>query len=312
MMKRAYYSINPNVVTPRNFLQLGACDSTNEFLKQAKYRHSATKDAMASLLKSIGYSLTDANGMVDRGRMFLLSQEHLQSLFHGTLPSGNLLLDVGAGDGGITSHISHKFNKVIATEFSIPMQRRLRQRGYYVPTDDEAVFSEETLGKHCMDMILLLNVLDRADKPVTLLKRLHALLKPDTGKLVIAVVLPWCPFVEKGKRQHVPAEKLNMKGGLCKAGDSFEDAVRIMVENVFEPLGFEVETWSKLPYISEGDAVKDFYVLEDALFVLKPSVVEGLAVPELVAPGILETDPSQTESSSQSIGVADWLAQKLF
>lgn len=40
------------------------------------------------------------------------------------------LIDLGAGDGATTSHISHLFKKVYATEISPPMRWALARRGF--------------------------------------------------------------------------------------------------------------------------------------------------------------------------------------
>lgn len=40
---------------------------------------------------------------------------------------------------------------------------------------------------------------------------------------------------------------------------------------VFQKVGFEVETVTRLPYLCEGDMYNDYYVLDDAVFVLKAS-----------------------------------------
>jgi hypothetical protein len=45
------------------------------------------------------------------------------------------------------------------------------------------------------DGIALLNVLDRCDNPFTLLAQLRAMLRPGSGRLVLAVVVPFRPFV---------------------------------------------------------------------------------------------------------------------
>lgn len=44
-----------------------------------------------------------------------------------------------------------------------------------------------------------------------------------------------------------------------------------MSSDVFQSLGFEVEAVTRLPYLCEGDMYKDYYVLNDAVFVLKVS-----------------------------------------
>lgn len=40
---------------------------------------------------------------------------------------------------------------------------------------------------------------------------------------------------------------------------------------VFQKVGFNVETVTRLPYLCEGDMYHDYYVLDDAVFVLKVS-----------------------------------------
>ena len=63
---------------------------------------------------------------------------------------------------------------------------------------------------------------------------------PDTGRLIVAIVLPFCPFVEIGQQQHKPKEDLNMNGGRCMEGASYERAVDVLIENVFEKSGYHV------------------------------------------------------------------------
>ena len=124
------------------------------------------------------------------------------------------------------------------------------------------------------DIVSCLNVLDRADRPKRLLEDLKTLVKPGTGRIVLAVVLPFCPFVESGSRQLQPSERLNMSGGMCREGAYFEWSVDAMVTQVLEPAGFHVHAWSQLPYLCSGDRSAPYYVLYDAVFVM--------SVPELV------------------------------
>ena len=96
-------------------------------------------------------------------------------------------------------------------------------------------------------------MLDRADRPLTLLRQLRGLVEPGHGRLLLAVVLPWCPFVEDGSKQRRPTETLPMKGGTCCEGKPFETSLRFLVERVLEPEGYALESWSRVPYISRGD-----------------------------------------------------------
>lgn len=54
-------------------------------------------------------------------------------------------------------------------------------------------------------------------------------------------------------------------------GKLWEDQVTELSTEVFWRLGFEVEAVTRLPYLCEGDMYKDYYVLDDAVFVLKVS-----------------------------------------
>lgn len=48
------------------------------------------------------------------------------------------------------------------------------------------------------DVVACLNLLDRCDKPLTLLTDVKHTLQPVTGRLLVAVVLPFKPCVESG------------------------------------------------------------------------------------------------------------------
>lgn len=48
------------------------------------------------------------------------------------------------------------------------------------------------------DVVACLNLLDRCDKPLTLLIDMKHTLQPVTGRLLVAVVLPFKPCVESG------------------------------------------------------------------------------------------------------------------
>lgn len=53
------------------------------------------------------------------------------------------------------------------------------------------------------------------------------------------------------------------------SGSSFEQQVQSIENDVFRPLGFEIQTWSRVPYLCEGDLHQSYYWLDDAIFVLK-------------------------------------------
>lgn len=66
-----------------------------------------------------------------------------------------------------------------------------------------------------------------------------------------------------GSKDHRPTELLPING------TSFEEQVQSLVDNVLSPVGFEVVSWSRVPYLCEGDLQQSYYWLDDSIFVLK-------------------------------------------
>jgi len=65
---------------------------------------------------------------------------------------------------------------------------------------------------------------------------------------------------------HHPKQHLHV------SGETFEGQLSSLVQDVLVPVGFEVERFTKLPYLSEGDLYHSYYVLYDAVLVLRPVV----------------------------------------
>lgn len=117
------------------------------------------------------------------------------------------------------------------------------------------------------NVILALNLLDRCDKPNTLLRQLKSSLAPG-GRLIIALVLPFSPYVEVGGRvDHKPSEYLPIKGS------GIDGQIASLIDRVFSPLGLNCLAWSKLPYLCEGDLAQAYYFLNDYIFVLEAQEV---------------------------------------
>jgi len=205
------------------------------------------RDAVSRVLRQF-MSKTDANGWAGRKGMFVLSEAQVASLcphlvsvreeeeeFLGGTVGIKSLLDIGSGDGSVTERFAGWFDRVVATETSSIMVRTLRRKGWEVfqPPQEQLPAAE-------FDLITCFNVLDRADKPLSLLKDLRVRLKPETGRLILAVVLPWCPQVESGTKWIVPSEKLPMEGAHCRVKASFEESLEALVNRVITPAGFEV------------------------------------------------------------------------
>jgi SAM-dependent methyltransferase len=254
-------------------------EETQQWLEGASKFRLMSSNTARILRKVI--SRTDANGLTFRGGMHIFSTAQASTLL-GREPGNKWddLLDVGAGDGGVTQRLSPFFKNVYATEFSGVMRWRLWWRGYkVVDTDISSARKDLDAGKSpkLYDLVSCLNVLDRCDKPLSLLQDLKAMLKPD-GRILLAVVLPWCPFVESGTKQLPPTEKLPMEGGMCHNHARFETAAQLLIERVIEPSGFSVEKWTRLPYLCEGSPTNEYYVLDDVVMVLKPTTPPGVSV----------------------------------
>nr|XP_033324405.1 methyltransferase-like protein 9 isoform X1 [Megalopta genalis]XP_033324406.1 methyltransferase-like protein 9 isoform X1 [Megalopta genalis] len=216
--------------------------------------HSLARSALSWFI-----SRTSINGLLGRGSMHVFSCEQFQKLMDTSRFSGpwNSLIDLGAGDGATTAHVAHLFEKVYATDISAPMRWALAKRKFTV------LDVEKWHEAGPFNVILCLNLLDRCDRPNTLLRRLKMSLAPG-GRLVVALVLPFTPYVEVGERaDHKPSEYLPVKG------NGLEGQIASLVDRVFAPLGLRCLAWSKLPYLCEGDLGQAYYFLDDVVFILE-------------------------------------------
>ena len=186
--------------------------------------------------------------------MFVFSTEQFRTLLDHQ-SSFSSLLDIGAGDGSVTKRMSSLFEEIYVTELSKTMQWRLARSGYTVLDPDD-------WGDRKFDVITCLNVLDRCEKPISLLKQIASHLKAQTGRLIVSLVLPFKPYFEYNEHP-LPQEYLSVQG--CTP----EEQINRLIKNLFEPLGFHVTKFSRLPYISEGDIERSYYFLFTYIFVLE-------------------------------------------
>jgi len=76
-------------------------------------------------------------------------------------------------------------------------------------------------------------------------------------------ILCFACFKTRTASDHRPKQHLHV------SGETFEEQLTSLVRDVLVPVGFEVERFTKLPYLSEGDIYHSYYVLYDAVFVLR-------------------------------------------
>ncbi|XP_024141423.1 methyltransferase-like protein 9 isoform X1 [Oryzias melastigma] len=257
------------------FIQSHLDSDTKDFLKKSAEKSgwlfTQLYHSLVSTVLSPVVSRTSINGFLGRGSMFVFSSDQFQELLRiGPDWTAERLLDLGAGDGGVTEVMGVHFRQVFATEVSVPMKWHLQRRNYKVLGIDEW----QHVGFQ-YDVISCLNLLDRCDDPLHLLLEIRKALVPKTGRLILAAVLPFQPYVEVGGKWERPREHLKVKG------KSWEEQVTDLSHQVFPQVGFEVEAVTRLPYLCEGDMYNDYYVLDDAVFVLKASDDSEQSVQEL-------------------------------
>ncbi|KFD46847.1 hypothetical protein M513_12293 [Trichuris suis] len=169
------------------------------------------------------------------------------------------VLDLGAGDGHISLRYSHFFDRVLATEASAFMRYRLKEKGVTVIGMDE--WQADTLH---VDLISCLNLLDRHPRPRTLLRQLRQKCISSNCHLLVSVVLPWEQYVEYNDSGSTLAEET-----VSIFGETFEDQLKNVIVQLFSPAGFQVERFTRLPYLCEGDMRFTFYMLNSAVLLLK-------------------------------------------
>jgi SAM-dependent methyltransferase len=206
--------------------------------------------------------LYDASAMLDAYRMVLLDRAGFAALLEG-LPR-RTLLDVGAGAGDVHLELAACFDRAVATETSRATAARARGRG--IDCLDLDLATESWPDDARFDVVALLNVLDRTERPLTLLDRALARVS-DGGVLLLATPLPMQPHVQRAGGTADPEE------WLATDGDDFEAALVGLVERVLAPRGLEVLRWTRTPYASSGDPVVPCYELDDALLVCRPAHV---------------------------------------
>lgn len=239
------------------YVPLAFDDATRDWVDAAyQAPHGPFVIALRSLAGAF-LSDYDANGLLGTYPMRLLGPEQWRLLL-GERPGGRLL-DVGAGDGHVTSELAKMFDEVVVTETSKLMARRLEARGYRVlPVD----LASEDIAERDFDAISMLNVIDRTARPVTLLERVTRRLAPN-GILIVAVPLPLRAHVHVGPRTADPEELLPV------ADASFEAGVCALATRYLAKCGLFVESFTRAPYLSRGSHMTPLHVLDDVVMVCR-------------------------------------------
>jgi SAM-dependent methyltransferase len=241
-------------------------DAEGEAFLAAQLRRNHTRMAYwAQRALTLFLSDFDANALLGTYPVFLLSTPQALGLIEAARPVGvstGRWLDIGAGSGDVTTRLAPLVNELVCTEASHHMARRLRRRGFscWVGRAGEGAPGDPLAQGGVFDVISLLNVLDRAARPRSLLARAVQQLPP-RGLLMLSLPLPYEPFYYAGSRARDPLEPLQVKA------ERWEDALVELWRHELAPLGLGLRALTRLPYLSGGDVQHPAYVLDDALLV---------------------------------------------
>ncbi|KAJ0178396.1 hypothetical protein K1T71_006219 [Dendrolimus kikuchii] len=264
-----WYQVRKDRLTPEleeKFVQLHPDEETKEFLSQSIDKSTWVWTQIWYLLAKAVlkhfWSITDINGWLGRGSMFVLSEAHARSLLQNApRPNGDngpaTLVDIGAGDGEVSRRFAHLYSVKYATEISGSMRKALTSKGYTMLDTDDWWRGQQ------FDCVCMLNLLDRCSKPKTMLQQARAAIAPG-GVLLLALVLPYKPYVEVTV-DHKPEERLPISGHV------FEEQVASFVKFMREEARFELVSWARAPYLCEGDFAQAYYWLDDSVYVFKPT-----------------------------------------
>jgi hypothetical protein len=232
------------------FLELSCDDESENFINNCyKSRYQLFKASYLRPWITYFYSLPEANAMLGTGKMFMFSKSHLNLLFDNQ--TFNNMLDIGAGDGNVTN----QFRIIVLTgditciESSKKMIKVLQKNGYKIQNEIEGNF----------ELVACLNVLDRCDRPITMLENIK---KINKKYAIISIVLPFRGFYYNGVKKSEQLEHL------IDYYKHWEENVNILCKK-FNELGFKIIKVSRLPYLSEGDNKKEMYSLDTAVFILE-------------------------------------------
>uniref|UniRef100_A0A8C2S6V4 Methyltransferase like 9 n=1 Tax=Capra hircus TaxID=9925 RepID=A0A8C2S6V4_CAPHI len=255
----------------QSYLDQGTQIFLNNSIEKSGWLFIQLYHSFVSSVFSLFMSRTSINGLLGRGSMFVFSPDQFQRLLKINPDwKTHRLLDLGAGDGEVTKIMSPHFEEIYATELSETMIWQLQKKKYRrVPYQMEGgrgcslwcnqaqrslrtQLSERVLGINewqktgfQYDVISCLNLLDRCDQPLTLLKDIRSVLEPTRGRVILALVLPFHPYVENvGGKWDKPSEILEIKG------QNWEEQVNSLPE-VFRKAGFVIEAFTRLPYLCE-------------------------------------------------------------
>jgi SAM-dependent methyltransferase len=237
------------------------------FLAAALERSPAAWKMRLHRLLTLFVSDFDANALLGVHPVFLLSTPQALALLEArrsTELTEELWLDIGAGSGDVTTRLAALARDMYCTETSRFMARRLRRRGFrcWLGQVGEGKPLDPLTSSERFGVISLLNVIDRTNKPRTLLGSITRQM-PSGGILMLSTPLPYEPFYYAGSVTRAPEEQLRIQA------EGWEEQLGELWRLELAPLGLSLDAFTRVPYLSGGDAGHPAYVLDSAVLVCR-------------------------------------------
>jgi SAM-dependent methyltransferase len=194
----------------------------------------------------------NAHGILRLYPMHLLSKDQWETLVPKSARGGRLL-DIGAGQGFVTEHARALFTDIVAVETAPAMVKRLQDRGFTAYCAD-ITKQPDLFPQESFDVVSILNVLDRCERPLTLLTHALQFLKPG-GVLILSDPLPLEQRVRGNKT--APAEYLGAASG------TWEECLTEFYKETLVPMSLVPISVSRLPYVYKSVGPEGFEALDD-------------------------------------------------
>jgi len=215
----------------------------------------------------------DVSASLDMYPVHLMETQQFVDFFQAAGVSSHFsrALDVGAGCGDVSRQLWPLCGKLWVTETSEVCRRHLARSGLFEVWPHELGSAGAAGERGTFDLVSMLNVLDRCKEPRALLDGARGFLS-DGGCFLIAMPLPYLPAVLDGPGVKRPV----LKDRLLPPVDDVSviaswEADKIRLLELLPRHGLQPVVYSRVPYLSGGDAFEEPEVL-DVIIVLARAV----------------------------------------
>lgn len=212
----------------------------------------------------------DVTAALDMYPVHLLETQQFVDFFQAAGTSSHFprALDVGAGRGEVSRQLWPLCGHLWVTETSQVCRRQLEQGSFQV-WPHELGSAGATKERGTFDLVSMLNVLDRCQEPRALLDGARGLLR-DGGWFLMAMPLPYLPAVLDGPGVKRPAleERLLPPVRDVSAVANWETD-KIQLLELLPRHGLQPAVYSRVPYLSGGDAFDAPEILDDIVLLAR-------------------------------------------